>query len=101
MRRYVHSRDDSSCFNSSCVQYGFPEASYRTVTTLTFIAPAVVLPRIMEQLNADLSPADLRSLTDFDYGVWQTPEGTTFVDGQEPPLSQTYSLILNVPSQSS
>ncbi|KAF5354845.1 hypothetical protein D9756_005584 [Leucocoprinus leucothites] len=61
-------------------KFGFLEASYRTVTTLTFIAPAVILPRIMEQLKADLDPSTLDSLTDFDYGVWQTPEGTTFVD---------------------
>jgi len=36
----------------------------------------------MDQLEADLNPITLNSLTDFDYGVWQTPEGTTFVDGQ-------------------
>ncbi|KXN82440.1 Translational activator gcn1 [Leucoagaricus sp. SymC.cos] len=62
------------------VELGFPEASYHTVTTLTFIAPTIVLPRIMDQLKADLDPSNLNSLTDFDYGVWQTPEGTAFVD---------------------
>lgn len=52
------------------------------MTTLTFIAPTVILPRIMNQLELDLDPSLLNSLTDFDYGVWQTPEGTPFVDGK-------------------
>ena len=36
----------------------------------------------MEQLQVDLNPANLNALSDFDLGVWATPEGTTFVDGQ-------------------
>ena len=63
------------------VQYGFPEASYSAVTTLCFVSPASVLPRVVKQLQADLNPASLNALSDFDLGVWATPEGTTFVDG--------------------
>jgi len=63
------------------IQYGFPEASYSTVTTLSFVSPASVLPRVVKQLQADLDPASLNALSDFDLGVWATPEGTTFVDG--------------------
>lgn len=80
MRRY-DSHFAIFSFLNYRAQFGFPEASYRAVTTLAFIAPTVVLPRIMDQLKADLDPASLHSLTDFDYGVWETPEGTTFVDG--------------------
>ena len=35
----------------------------------------------MKQLQDDLDPANLNTLSDFDLGVWATPEGTTFVDG--------------------
>ena len=37
----------------------------------------------MEQLHADLS-SDISSLTDLDIGIWNTPEGQTFVDGEFP-----------------
>ena len=63
------------------VQYGFPEASYSVVTTLCFVSPTSVLPQIVKQLQGDLDPARLNALSDFDLGVWATPEGTTFVDG--------------------
>jgi hypothetical protein len=35
----------------------------------------------VKQLQDDLDPASLNALSDFDLGVWATPEGTTFVDG--------------------
>ncbi|KAI0262196.1 ARM repeat-containing protein [Gloeopeniophorella convolvens] len=57
----------------------YAEGCYRAITTLAFVAPDLVLPRIMEQLQLDLS-SDINSLTDLDIGVWNTPEGETFVD---------------------
>ena len=57
------------------------EACYRAITTLAFVAPETVLPRVMEQLQADLGP-DINTLTDLDIGVWNTPEGQTFIDGK-------------------
>ncbi|ESK85788.1 translational activator [Moniliophthora roreri MCA 2997] len=59
---------------------GFPEASYRAVTTLVFVSPDGVLPRIMDQLREDISPSNINSLAEFDFAVWATPEGTTYVD---------------------
>jgi len=44
----------------------------------------------MDQLKADLDPIILNSLTDLDYGIWQTPEGTTFVDGEFLPCFEAY-----------
>ena len=35
----------------------------------------------MEQLYADLS-LKINQLTDLDIGVWNTPEGQTFIDGE-------------------
>lgn len=74
-------RNHAPVAGADFVQYGFPEASYSVVTTLCFVSPASVLPRIVKQLQDDLDPASLNALSDFDLGVWATPEGTTFVDG--------------------
>ncbi|THU98405.1 ARM repeat-containing protein [Dendrothele bispora CBS 962.96] len=65
---------------SSESKSGFSEASYRAVTTLAFVSPESVLPRIVDQLRDDINVNVLNSLTDFDFGVWSTPEGTTYVD---------------------
>lgn len=60
---------------------GYAEACYRATTTLAFIAPDTVLPRVIEQLHADLS-LKINQLTDLDIGVWNTPEGQTYIDGE-------------------
>ncbi|KAF5363220.1 hypothetical protein D9758_008404 [Tetrapyrgos nigripes] len=65
---------------SSSAKTGYPEASYRAVTTLAFVSPQHVLPRIMDQLRTDINADIINSLTEFDFGVWSTPEGTTYVD---------------------
>jgi hypothetical protein len=74
-------RNHARVAGADLVQYGFPEASYSVVTTLCFVSPTSVLPQIVKQLQDDLDPANLNTLSDFDLGVWATPEGTTFVDG--------------------
>ncbi|CCM02945.1 uncharacterized protein FIBRA_05060 [Fibroporia radiculosa] len=56
------------------------EASYRAITTIVFIAPEVVLPRVMQQLNADIDPDKTSSLSDIDLAIWATPDGQTYVD---------------------
>jgi hypothetical protein len=69
---------------SSYIEQGdatdYAEACYRAITTLAFVAPDTVLPRVMEQLQVDLS-SDINALTDLDIGVWNTPEDQTFIDG--------------------
>jgi len=62
----------------------YAEACYQAITTLAFVAPDTVLPRVMEQLQVDLSH-DINALTDLDIGVWNTPEGQTFIDGRFQP----------------
>jgi hypothetical protein len=64
------------------VQSGFREASFNAVRTVAFISPVTVLPKIYEQLCADLDPTQANDLTDMDFGVWGTSEGTTYVDGE-------------------
>ncbi|RDX47550.1 ARM repeat-containing protein [Lentinus brumalis] len=61
-------------------QSGFSEAGFRSVTTLTFVAPDAVLPKVVAKIRTDLKAEDVHSLTDDDLGIWATPEGQTFID---------------------
>lgn len=69
-------------FQTSHLNQGLSEASYTANATLVFVAPSDVLPRVMEKINNDIKPELLNGITDLDLGVWATPEGTMFVDGQ-------------------
>ncbi|KAJ6518743.1 armadillo-type protein [Mycena sanguinolenta] len=62
------------------VKTGLPDAAYSALTTLVFVAPDVVLPRIVEQLQVDIDPSTLNALTEEDLGMWRMPEGSTFMD---------------------
>ncbi|KAG7440398.1 ARM repeat-containing protein [Guyanagaster necrorhizus] len=53
--------------------FGFKEASYRAVTTLAFVSPESVVPQDANAING---------LSEDDLGIWATPEGTTYVDGE-------------------
>ncbi|KAJ8518630.1 hypothetical protein ONZ45_g4322 [Pleurotus djamor] len=66
--------------STSLTKYGFSDACYRAITTLTFISPADIVPKLIVQLQSDLDPIPIQNLTDLDFGVWGTPEGTTYID---------------------
>lgn len=51
--------------------------------TLAFVAPDSVLPRLVDQLRADIDPDVINGLSDSDIGIYLTPEGTTFVNGEK------------------
>ncbi|KAJ6493600.1 armadillo-type protein [Mycena vitilis] len=59
---------------------GLPDAAYSALTTLVFVAPDVVLPRVVEQLRVDIDPSVLNALTEEELGMWRMPEGSTFID---------------------
>ncbi|KAI5995298.1 armadillo-type protein [Pisolithus orientalis] len=59
---------------------GFADASYRTIGTLAFVCPEVVLPRVMDQLRADIDVQSINALTETDFGIYETPEGTAYTD---------------------
>ncbi|KAI9068620.1 ARM repeat-containing protein [Trametes sanguinea] len=59
---------------------GFVEAGYRAITTLAFVAPNAVIPKVVEQVRSDLRSEETHALTDDDLGIWATPEGQTYVD---------------------
>lgn len=56
-------------------------AAYNAVSTLAFVASDDALPRILDRVRSDLNADEVNSLTELDLGVWDTPEGKTYVDG--------------------
>jgi hypothetical protein len=52
------------------------------VTTLAFIAPEVAIPRFAQRIETWLDVDQLSSLGSYEYGVWSTPPGVAFVDGE-------------------
>ncbi|KAG1734519.1 armadillo-type protein [Suillus lakei] len=61
-------------------KFGFADASYQAISTLAFVCPEHVLPKIMEQLRADIDSSTINALSEADFGIWETPEGITYVD---------------------
>ncbi|KAI9456473.1 hypothetical protein HD554DRAFT_1845844 [Boletus coccyginus] len=47
---------------------------------MVFIAPHVVLPRVIDQLRVDIDAGALNALTEAELGIWETPVGTTYID---------------------
>lgn len=66
------------------------------MSTLAFVSPATVLPRIVEQLRTDINPTLVNSLTETDLGIWATPVGITYVDGGWQDVLMPW-LVLNYP----
>ncbi|KAI5983714.1 armadillo-type protein [Pisolithus albus] len=62
---------------------GFAAASYRTVSTLAFVCPEVVLPRIMDQLRVDVDVKGINDLTEVDFGIYD-PLLSTNQKGESP-----------------
>lgn len=56
------------------------QAAYNAATTLALVAPVVAVPRLFAQFQDDLAPAQLDFIGNFEFGVWATPAGSTFVD---------------------
>ncbi|KAH8110478.1 ARM repeat-containing protein [Phellopilus nigrolimitatus] len=50
------------------------------VTTLSFVAPDVIIPVLVTQIKDDLSPSKFASFSDEHIEIWKTPEGTLYID---------------------
>ncbi|KAG1731829.1 armadillo-type protein [Suillus paluster] len=61
-------------------KFGFADASYQATSTLAFVCPENVLPKVTEQLRADINSSTINALSEAEFGIWETPEGTTYVD---------------------
>lgn len=59
----------------------FAQAAYQAATTLAFVSPKLVVPKLFAQLEDDLSVQHLAFIGPNEYGIWATPEGVAFIDG--------------------
>ncbi|GAB0135257.1 hypothetical protein EsDP_00003602 [Epichloe bromicola] len=55
-------------------------AAYNAAAELAFVAPEVVIPRLMELIGRDLDPKQLQNIGPMEAAIYRTPEGTCFVD---------------------
>ncbi|OAA53021.1 50S ribosomal protein L19e [Cordyceps fumosorosea ARSEF 2679] len=56
------------------------QAAYNAAAELAFVAPDIIVPRLLELVARDLNPDDLRSIGPLEMAIFRTPEGTCFVD---------------------
>ncbi|KAJ6134355.1 eIF-2-alpha kinase activator GCN1 [Penicillium sp. IBT 18751x] len=69
--------------NTDPVQSAVPlvnSAVWTAAGDLAFVAPDVMIPRLVEQIKEDLDGARLAKFTATDAAISRTPEGTVFVD---------------------
>ncbi|KAI0471162.1 armadillo-type protein [Xylaria cf. heliscus] len=55
-------------------------AAYNAAADLAFVAPEVMIPRIIHLVRADLSTTELKEIGPVEAAIFRTPEGTAFVD---------------------
>jgi len=58
----------------------FQEAVFSAAADLAFVAPDVMLSRIIDQICSDLDPSRVQSVGPTEAAIYRTPEGTAFVD---------------------
>ena len=58
----------------------FQEAAFNAAADLAFVAPDVLLPRIIEEVCSDLDLQKVREIGPTEAAIFRTPEGTAFVD---------------------
>ncbi|KAG5952595.1 hypothetical protein E4U53_000471 [Claviceps sorghi] len=56
------------------------QAAYNSAAELAFVAPEVVIPRLIELIGRDLDPTQLQNIGPMEAAIYRTPEGTCFVD---------------------
>lgn len=65
-------------------------AAYGSLSTLAFVAPSAILPTLQERVVAGLEPALLDFIGPTELGIYNTPAGTAFVDGEHRPVYPMY-----------
>ncbi len=55
-------------------------AACNAAADLAFVAPEIMIPRIIDLLRADLATNELGEIGPVEAAIFRTPEGTTFVD---------------------
>jgi hypothetical protein len=59
----------------------FSEAGYQAISTLAFVCPDIVLPHVLSKISSDIAENEASTLDATDFAIWQTPEGTLYIDG--------------------
>ncbi|KAI0407760.1 armadillo-type protein [Xylaria palmicola] len=62
--------------NSSMIK----SAAFNAAADLAFVAPEVMIPRIIDLIRADLSITQLKEIGPVEAAIFRTPEGTAFID---------------------
>ncbi|KAI9661249.1 MAG: translational activator of GCN4 [Bathelium mastoideum] len=55
-------------------------AASNAAADLAFVAPAAIIPRLIQQFTKDLNPELLRTIGPTEAAIFRTPEGTAFID---------------------
>ncbi|KAI1734156.1 armadillo-type protein [Xylaria scruposa] len=55
-------------------------AAHKAAADLAFVAPEVMIPRIIDLIQADLSTIELKDIGPVEAAIFRIPEGTAFVD---------------------
>ncbi|KAI1428707.1 armadillo-type protein [Xylaria sp. FL1777] len=67
----THFSQDSSIINA---------AACNAAADLAFVAPEIMIPRIIDLIQADLATDELEKIGPIEAAIFRTPEGTAFVD---------------------
>lgn len=62
----------------------FRNAAYASLSTLAFVAPHAILPELQQRVLSGLDPSQLDFIGSTEIGIYNTPAGTTYVDGKFP-----------------
>ena len=60
----------------------FRDAAYRSVATLTFVAPKTFLPILTDRIAQSFDSALLSFIGGTEIGIFRTPAGNAYVDGK-------------------
>lgn len=60
----------------------FRSAAYASLSTLAFVAPHAILPELQQRVLSGLNPSQLDFIGSAEIGIYNTPAGTTYVDGK-------------------
>ncbi|KAI0410972.1 armadillo-type protein [Xylaria grammica] len=55
-------------------------AACNAAADLAFVAPEIMIPKIIDLIRADLATAELKEIGPIEAAIFRTPEGTAFVD---------------------
>ncbi|KAI1336535.1 armadillo-type protein [Xylariaceae sp. FL0016] len=65
-------------FNQKCSTVR--DASYKAAADLAFVAPDIMIPKIIDLIQSDLAPQELADVGPVEAAIFRTPEGTAFID---------------------